>query len=82
MRRQIRLQANFVVEIDDDRDGIPFVGDVDAVLERIARVALPGATRILPGGRLEVGLTRASLVEARRRWRSGADRADKPRTEG
>lgn len=72
MRRQIRVKIDLVAEVDDDRDGIPWVGDVDGVLSRVAGAVLPRATGVLPGGRLSMGLTPASITAARRARGAGA----------
>ena len=70
MRRQIRLQINLVAEVDDDRDGVPFIADVTDALWRATCAVLPGAVGLLPGGRLAVGLTRESRAQAKKAQRT------------
>jgi len=74
MRRQIRVQIDLVAVVDDDQDGVPFVADATDVLWDVARAVLPNATGMAPGGRLSVGLTRESLVQARRAWKTAPAR--------
>ena len=66
MRRAVRVKLDFVVEVDDDGCGVPFVGDVTGTIAQIARIVVPTATALQDGGRLQIGLTRASSLAARR----------------
>jgi hypothetical protein len=65
MRRSVRVQMNFVVDIDDDGQGIPWF-DAGDTLERVTKAILPQAERIRPGGRVSMGLTRESMGELRK----------------
>lgn len=66
MRRAIRVKLDFVVEVEDDGCGVPFVGDVGDAIASVAKIVVPSAALVRPGGRLYLGLTRESFVAARR----------------
>jgi len=82
VRRAVRVKLDFVVEVDDDGCGVPFIGDVTGTIAQIARIVVPTATALQDGGRLQIGLTRASSLAARRVIRrASAGRAPALRSE-
>ncbi len=66
------MKLDFVVEIDDEGTGTPPIGDPGDQLVRVSEILVPGAARLLPGGRISVGLTRESSIAARKLVRSGS----------
>ncbi len=70
MKRTVRIKMDFVVEIDDPGEGLPKHGPPLDILT-VAAQAFPGVTAIMPGGRVELGLTRESSLTARRNIRRG-----------
>jgi len=62
MKRVARVKLDYLVLIDDDRDGIPFLDDkqiVDLIVDGLKSVVPRGT--LLPGARVELSLTRESI---------------------
>lgn len=62
MKRIARVKLDYLVMIDDDRDGVPFIDDkqiVDLIVDGLKSVVPRGV--LLPGARVELSLTRESL---------------------
>lgn len=59
MKRLVRIKTDFIIEIDDDTSGIPFVKDpLDFFQDGLSAIPHHGGriTSILPGGRLAMSL--------------------------
>lgn len=67
MKRDVRIKIDFVVEVDDDRMGVPVF---NADLVRVAEAIVPSATFVHPGGKIAASLTRASSALVRRASRA------------
>lgn len=71
MKRSIRVRVDLVVDVDDDGSGIPHVFfEPTPILSSVAKLLVPGAVYLHPGGLLEIRLTRDSLIEVRRAERA------------
>lgn len=66
MKRSIRVRMNFVVDVEEGKEGIPCALQLNEALERAAKAVIPQATYLHPGGRVEIGLTRESVTALRR----------------
>lgn len=64
MKRTVRIKLDYVVEIDDDRDGIPLTDPLDLICR--GAQTIPGVQQVLPGAKHTIGLTRESWNEVRR----------------
>lgn len=77
MRRTVRIKLDYLVTIDDDRDGIPFVKGDD-----VNKLIIDGLKAIVPdgylhgGAKIDLSLTRESMAEARRRRKHATRRAE------
>lgn len=62
--REVRVKIDLVVEVEGP--SLPTVRDVGSAIADVARVIVPSAVSVRPGGKLSIGLTRASSIAARR----------------
>ena len=68
MKRTVRIKLDFEIVLDDDRDTLPFVKDpCDVILHGVK--SIPGLVEIKPGAKYDIGFTRESWTEIRRRDR-------------
>lgn len=64
---------NFVVDVEDEGEGVPRAFQLNEALMQAAKAMIPEATYLHPGGHIEIGLTRESVTALRR-----ARKASKP----
>lgn len=70
MNRKIRVKMEFVIELQDEGEGLPSVANPGDLLAEAAAKIAPGPAALEPGGQISVGFTRESSVEIRRLHRA------------
>ncbi len=60
MKRSIRVKMDFVVDVDDNGLGLPRPLRLGEAIAQAAKAVVPGCTYLHPGGKISIGLVRAS----------------------
>lgn len=70
MKRQVRVQVEFVATLDDDGLDVPIIEDVNGKIASIAALLVPTALSNPTNHKLKIGFTRESSVAVRRALKS------------
>jgi hypothetical protein len=67
MKRDVRIKLDFVVTIDDERDGLPYL-DATRFVDNVAHL-IPGVAEVHGAAKIDVRFTPASWKAYRAMWK-------------